>query len=398
MSVYKPKGSPHFHYDFQFKGVRHYGSTGCVKHTDALEFENAERTKVSHAYAYGKEPDKASMTVRQAFDRYYQEVSEHRALPSNDLFRLISIATALGPDLQFAHITDDKVALMVAKLRARTVITKRGSTDGKAHPQMIANATVNRYTECLRRAWRRAARVWKIACADEPLWNQHLLPEATERVRDLTEDEETRLMKALRVDFHPIAKFALMSGLRLANLRRLTWKEIDFANRSLTIKVKSKKQGGENHTIPLTTSMITMLANLKGQHPIFVFTYECHRPRTIKGPDGKITGRRKGERYPFSLNGWRKVWTEALATAKIEDFRFHDTRHTAATRTLRASGNLKVVQKMLGHTDITTTARYAHALTDDIRAAMEQAQAPDKSKNESRNSPSKQTRNGKKSV
>lgn len=197
MSVYKPKGSPHFHFDFQFKGVRHYGSTGCVKRADAEEFERAHRTKIGHAYAYGKEPDKTAMTVRQAFDRYYLEVSEHRALPKNDLFRLVTIATALGPDLPFEQINDDKVALMVAKLRARTVMTKRDSPDGTPRLQLITNATVNRFTECLRRTWRRAARVWKIASGDEPVWKEHLLSEAAERVRDLTADEEVRLMKNL---------------------------------------------------------------------------------------------------------------------------------------------------------------------------------------------------------
>jgi len=56
----------------------------------------------------------------------------------------------------------------------------------------------------------------------------------------------------------------------------------------------------------------------------------------------------------------------------VENFRFHDTRHTAATRVLRAS-NLKVAQRLLGHADIATTTKYAHALDDDIRAALNAA-------------------------
>ncbi len=97
-----------------------------------------------------------------------------------------------------------------------------------------------------------------------------------------------------------------------------------------------------------------------------MFTYVCKRSR------GQ---RRKGERYPFSKNGWRKDWWRALEAAGIEDFRFHDLRHTAATRVLRTSNNLQVVQEMLGHSDIGTTARYAHAMTEDVRAAMEAAQS-----------------------
>jgi integrase len=53
--------------------------------------------------------------------------------------------------------------------------------------------------------------------------------------------------------------------------------------------------------------------------------------------------------------------------------RFHDLRHTAATRTLAACGNLNVVKEMLGHADIATTARYANSDTSQVRAAMEAA-------------------------
>ena len=114
--------------------------------------------------------------------------------------------------------------------------------------------------------------------------------------------------------------------------------------------------------IPITGGVRELLVGEKGKHPIYAFVYKCARSR------GK---RRKGEHYPFSKNGWRKPWYGALAAAGVSDFRFHDTRHTAATRVLRKSRNLKVVQQMLGHTTITTTARYAHVQLDDVREAME---------------------------
>ena len=60
---------------------------------------------------------------------------------------------------------------------------------------------------------------------------------------------------------------------------------------------------------------------------------------------------------------------------RVDDFRFHDLRHTAATRLLRATGNLKVTQQYLGHADIGMTARYAHATTADVRDAVERVQS-----------------------
>lgn len=115
---------------------------------------------------------------------------------------------------------------------------------------------------------------------------------------------------------------------------------------------------------PISDAMLTLLAERKGEHPIYVFTYVCKRSR------GE---RRKDQRYPFSQNGWRKDWKDALEAAEIEDFRFHDLRHTFASRVLRKTRNMKLLQKAMAHEDIATMAKYAHVMLDDIRAGMNDA-------------------------
>jgi integrase len=361
MSIYTKKGSPYLWYDFQFKGVRYSSSTGVTDRAEAKAIEAAERTKAARAHAYGVPDQRDTMTVTQATGRYYIEIGQHTVTADAELSRLDVIAKMLGPNLPWQDITDDKIAIMVAKLRGR-----------KWRGKLVTNATVNRYTEALRRVWRRAAKVWKITHGDEPGWGSHLLDEPSERVRDLKPEEEARLFANLREDYHPLVRFALLSGMRLGNCRTLKWSEVDYHAGVVTVHMKSKKPGGRPHTVPLTGAMITLLANERSNHPVYVFTYLCQRSRTT---GGRVL-RRRGERYPFTRNGWRHDWNDALKAADIEDFHFHDLRHTAATRTLRAGGNLKVVQKMLGHTDITTTARYAHALTEDVREAMEAAHNP----------------------
>ncbi len=99
----------------------------------------------------------------------------------------------------------------------------------------------------------------------------------------------------------------------------------------------------------------------------FVFTYVCERPSPKRADR---PARRKGERYPFSQQGWDRKWRKARKDAGVSDFRFHDLRHTTATRIIRNSGNLKAVSNLLGHTDIRTTSRYAHVGSDDLRAIM----------------------------
>ena len=203
-----------------------------------------------------------------------------------------------------------------------------------------------------------------------PDWRELMLREPAGRTRELKPDEEARLFRHLRADMVPLVRFCLMTGVRKMNAIGLTWSNVGFEYREMTFRTKSKRPGGDHHVVPITQAILVLLAGERGHHLIYVFTYKCQRSH------GK---RRKGERYPFSESGWTRHWRAALKAAGIEDFRFHDTRHMAATRTLRASNNLKVVQELLGHADITTTARYAHATNDDVRQAMERA--------ESRNSP-----------
>ncbi|MET4023803.1 tyrosine-type recombinase/integrase [Bradyrhizobium sp. S3.2.12] len=82
----------------------------------------------------------------------------------------------------------------------------------------------------------------------------------------------------------------------------------------------------------------------------------------------------KGDRHPntyYGIGSNKRKWKKAGVDARI-----HDLRHTTGMRTLRKTGNLRVVQKILGHTDIAITAKfYTDATVEDMRAAME-ATAP----------------------
>ena len=115
--------------------------------------------------------------------------------------------------------------------------------------------------------------------------------------------------------------------------------------------------------------MIAILTPLRGHHPEAVFTFQA--PKTAINPKTKRHYIR-GARYPITRAGFKTAWRRyGGAAAGLEDFRLHDARHTAATRLLRNSGNLKLVQKLLRHEDIATTSKYAHADHADLRAAME---------------------------
>jgi integrase len=139
----------------------------------------------------------------------------------------------------------------------------------------------------------------------------------------------------------------------------LRWTDIDWGN--LTISVVGK--GDKTNVQPIETDVRDFLWQLRGQHPEKVFTFVAEQTRPQQG-------RVAGQRYPITYSGLSTAWRRAKPNAKLIDYRFHDNRHTAATRFLRATGNLKLCQMFLRHENIVTTMKYAHASTDDLRKAL----------------------------
>jgi integrase len=119
--------------------------------------------------------------------------------------------------------------------------------------------------------------------------------------------------------------------------------------------------------LPLSKDAYAILWRRRNDHPEVFFTFVAHRTR--KCPK---TGKQfiKGQRYPityYDIGSNKRKWINAGVEARI-----HDLRHTTGSRTLRKTGNLKVVQTLLGHSAIAITAEfYANVTVEDVRAAME---------------------------
>lgn len=357
MTVYKPKGSPYYHYDFQAKGKRYYGSTGLASKRDAERYERDRRTEA----ALGK-TEKPSLTVDEATGVYWDNRGQFESNKVTTEYQLANLNRLYG-SRTFLHDIDD---LSIAK----AIATRRGETKRNSE-DLVSNATVNRETELLKRVIRHVSKTYK---APDIEWRRHKLKERAERIREASDTEEAALFEVLRqedADLADLVEFALLSGARKDSVVKLLWSKVDLSKGEASVLAKGKVW----HKILLTPRLVAIIANRPKVGP-FVFTYVCKRPSPARGDRPR---RIKGERYPFSKNGWARRWYAALKEAGLVDFRFHDLRHTAGTRITRVS-NLKVAQKLLGHTRIETTARYAHVDEVDIRAAMTAAE-------QSRNSP-----------
>lgn len=351
MSVYRRKGSPYWQYDFTVAGLRFRGSTEAADKEQAKGIAAKLR---ADALTNQHFPAPEAMTIGQAFGRYFTEVAERQPSADDTFRQLDRMEKDFGPGALLSRVQDSQIAERIARRRADTF-----------RKRPISNATVNRETELLRRVYRRAAKTWKVDIGTMPDWAGLLLPEAQGRVRALSGPEVAALMKAVEKGCPSLLaplRFSLMTGVRLMNTMGLQWSSVDMAGRKITLRTKSKLPGGNVLEIPLTSPALVEIANQKGLHPEYVFTYEVRKKRLKRA---------RGERKPFTKTGWRKQWKAALGKAKISDFRWHDLRHTAATWALRETGNIALVKRMLGHADIKSTERYAHVLDQDLRNGME---------------------------
>lgn len=343
MSVYKPAKSRFWQYDFQFKGCRHHGSTGCTSRRDAERYEADIRRKV----ALG-ETAKPPITLDLACGEWHALKGKHQRSHKTTFYQLENLAVGLGKNRWLHDLTLRDLDRFIARRRAS-----------------VSNASVNREIALLRRVcnWCEA-RGYDVPAID---WREAKLKEKAPETRILSAEEEARLFEHLPESLKPIVEFALISGQRKAEIVTLRWSDVDLVNARATVSTK----GGQRHTFPLTPRLAAIIR----QQPKVcaqVFTYVCERP-SPKRKDR--VARRKGERYPFSKQGWDRKWRRALAEAGIEGFRFHDTRHTALTRL----GSIEAAQRLANHSDIRTTRRYFHTSEDEVRKLMTAA--------ESRNSP-----------
>lgn len=359
MSLYKPKGSPYWHYDFQFKGRRFYGSTGCTSKTDARQFEAMKRREAALPEA------KPSISLDDAAGLYWTNVTQHQASASTTEYILAFWVEALGRSKLLREITTADIA--------RVAATRRAS---------ISDSSVNRELEVIRALWRYAERVLRRDVGEMPLWTSLFYARSSERVREMTPDEEKRYFKAMRPDLVDFFRFAMKRGIRRSGILGLRWSDLDLQRGLITYTLK-RRQGEAPRRVSkrLTPDEVALLARQPRVGP-YVFTYVCGKTQA-RGPKAKVA-RIKGERYPLTPTVLRQAHAKACSAAGIEDFRIHDHRHTAATRLLRTSRNLRHAQLLLDHTNIKTTVKYAHATEDEVYDAM---MAMERGEAESRNTP-----------
>jgi len=356
VSLYRKPRSPFFHYDFWWRGCRFHGSTKKTTRREAQAVERAEREK-ARAHVAQTEHARTSLKLDDVAGRYMTEHGQH--LAGTNLWGWLGLVLDyFGKDTLVTEIRNDDVARFVAWRRGHRVRENSAPLRENSAP-LISPHTVNHAVMTLRKLFTRC-KLWGVRFDHEPKWSKHLLKTPTERVRELSDDEADKLDAAMRDDYRPFFTFAHVTGWRL-NECFLRWSEVG------TRQITKLGKGGTRITVTITPTIHDILWPLQGHHREFVFTYVPRRSRGDIATAVAIPLRR----LPLTYAGVQTEWRRMRKRSGVVGFRIHDYRHDFATKLLRETGNLRLVQKALGHSSIKTTTRYAHVLDSEVAEAME---------------------------
>lgn len=220
----------------------------------------------------------------------------------------------------------------------------------------LSAATVNLHLKLLRAIFMRAVRMQSVA--SNPVSRVKFCKENNKRLRWLTDDEEAALTGALPNWMKPLVAVALNTGMRKAELLKLRWRDVDFT--SGTITIRDPKSGEDEHVLMNTTTQQT-LKTLRDSSTKIV-------QLKAGGPD------RSGFVFTAPRGGFiqnlKRYWYPALRRAGIEDFHFHDLRHTFASRAAMSGVDLYTLQALMRHRSSLMTQRYAHLSAAHQREAI----------------------------
>ena len=138
----------------------------------------------------------------------------------------------------------------------------------------------------------------------------------------------------------PMVLMSLNTGIRQGELFSLTWSDVDIVQDHITIHGHRAKSGRTRH-VPLNTEARDTLDSWHDQRV---------------QDDGLVFPSKDGAAF----NNVRKSWTKLLQDAEVHRFRWHDLRHTFASRLVMAGVDLNTVRELLGHSTYQMTLRYAH--------------------------------------
>ena len=259
--------------------------------------------------------------------REYRTYAEaNKGSHKDDRPRLVRLLKTFRRKLACDITAQDVEALKVAMSTTARGGRRGGDPEERGNPLKVA--TVNHHLKLLKAIFNRAIKTGKLTY--NPVRAVKLFKENNARNRCLSLEEEARLFAHLPESIKPLVTAALHTGMRRGELLALRWGDVDFFTGALRVR---EAKSGEGRSVVMNSIVRATLKAVRREQ-IQKARAEAKGGREILSP------------YVFCSNKGRflhnlaKAWYPALEAAGIEDFRFHDLRHSFASRLAMAGVDL----------------------------------------------------------
>jgi integrase len=334
------KNGVSYRVDVRLKGFPSQRAT-FKRLTDARKWAQHTESAIRER-RYFKTAEARKHTLTELIERYKKDILPNKSENISQAHQLKWWADEIG-EYTLADVTPSLISECRDKLLKTT--TRRASK--------MAPATVTRYMAALSHAFTMAVNEWEWL-EDSPMRkvSKPSLPRG--RIRFLDDDERDHLLKSCRESnneyLYTVVVLALSTGMRKSEIMGLTWKDVDLKGKRITLL---ETKNDEIRVLPITGHALELLR------------------KHVRRIDSELL-------FPSKMNSAKPIdlrtpWETALKNAGIEDFRFHDLRHSAASYLAMNGASLAEIAEVLGHKTLQMVRRYAHlseAHTTNVVASM----------------------------
>ena len=322
-------GKPNFRVQVRLRGYPVQTAT-FERKTDAKLWAQQIESAIREGRHF-KTTESKKHTLTDLVDRYLRDIIPYKPKNAKNLTaQLIWWKQQLG-DYVLADVTSALIGEYRDKLLKSP--TPKGS--------LRSPSTVVRYLSALSHAFTLAVKEWGWL-EDSPMRKVTKPKQPRGRVRFLDEEERRCLLLSCKESpnsyLYPVVVLALSSGMRQAEIMNLKWSDIDLQKGRIILQ---QTKNGERRAVHLAGLALQLLRDLE----------------KIRRIDTNLIFPSKSLKQPVDL---RFPWEKALKAAEIEDFRFHDLRHCAASYLAMNGASLAEIAEVLGHKTLSMVKRYAH--------------------------------------
>ena len=321
MSLYKRKDSSVYWVKLHHSGKIIQRSTGTTDKVKAQEYHDRLKASLWEQERLGV---KSRYSWQQAAGRWIEETS-HKATHHQDVAKLKWLHSILG-GLMLDEITLD----VIARIK-------------ESRLKDVGKSTTNRYLALVRAILKRAVDEWDWL---EKAPKVKLFKESEGRIRFITPEQVQALLRELPAHQRDMVLFALQTGLRQSNVVNLEWLQVNLEQGHMWVNAAQSKNR-KPIAVPLNREALAVLHRQLGKHPARVFTFAGQ---------------------PI-VNANTRAWRNALKRAGIEDFRWHDLRHTWASWHRMQGTPTHELQQLGGWRTGAMVERYAHLAPDHLANA-----------------------------